>query len=70
MLSGDEAWSLGDVFRQESQLRLTVLSCCDTGTVDNKIPDEAIEFPGGLVSAGSAGVISTLWPISDLVASY
>ena len=48
-----------------STARLAVLSACQTGIVDfNKVPDEAIGFPAGLLQAGVPGVVSTLWPVN------
>ncbi|WP_370167094.1 CHAT domain-containing protein [Marisediminitalea sp.] len=70
MLSGDEPLSLADVLQQKTcNLRIAILSCCDSGLTDEKYVNESIGFPGGLLAAGCAGVISTLWPVSDLGAS-
>jgi CHAT domain-containing protein len=50
-----------------SAARLAVLSACQTGIVDfDKVPDEAIGFPAGLLQAGVPGVVSTLWPVDDI----
>lgn len=46
--------------------RLVVLSACETGLADiTTSPDEFIGLPGAFIALGAAGVISTLWPVSD-----
>jgi CHAT domain-containing protein len=46
--------------------RLVVLSACETGLSDvTSNPDEFIGLPGTFTALGAAGVISTLWPVSD-----
>src|SRR5205814_10090103 len=47
-------------------LRLAVLSACQTAIRDfNRLPDAAIGLPAGLLQAGVAGVVATLWPVDD-----
>ena len=69
-LSGDDTLTLRDLLDgglDLSAARLAVLSACQTGIVDfNKVPDEAIGFPAGLIQAGVPGVVSTLWPVNDI----
>jgi CHAT domain-containing protein len=46
--------------------RLVVLSACETGLYDiTKNPDEFIGLPGTFTALGAAGVLGTLWPVSD-----
>jgi CHAT domain-containing protein/tetratricopeptide (TPR) repeat protein len=46
--------------------RLVVLSACETGLYDiNRSPDEFIGLPGTFAALGAAGVLGTLWPVSD-----
>lgn len=46
--------------------RLVVLSACETGLSDIATsPDEFIGLPGTFTALGAAGVIGTLWPVSD-----
>jgi CHAT domain-containing protein len=47
-------------------LRLAVLSACETGIPGTNLPDEVISLPMGLVQAGAAGVVASLWSVSDL----
>jgi CHAT domain-containing protein len=46
--------------------RLVVLSACETGLYDiTRSPDEFIGLPGTFTALGAAGVLGTLWPVSD-----
>ena len=46
--------------------RLVVLSACETGLHDiTSSPDEFIGLPGTFTALGAAGVLGTLWPVSD-----
>jgi len=46
--------------------RLVVLSACETGLYDiRSSPDEFIGLPGTFLALGAAGVLGTLWPVSD-----
>jgi len=55
-----------DVLRQPTiPTRLAVLSACETAVVGIALPDEAIGLPAAFIQAGAAGVIGSLWPVSD-----
>ena len=46
--------------------RLVVLSACETGLSEiTNNPDEFIGLPGSFMTLGAAGVLGTLWPVSD-----
>lgn len=47
-------------------VRLAILSACETGLSGIENADEAISLPTGLLQAGVAGVIASLWAVSDL----
>ncbi len=47
-------------------IRLAILSACKTGLTGIENVDEAIGLPGGLLQAGVAGVIASLWSVDDL----
>lgn len=49
-----------------SHVRIVVLSACDTAVLDTAVPEEVISFPTGLLEAGAAAVIASLWPVLDL----
>ncbi|MEP0914022.1 CHAT domain-containing protein, partial [Leptolyngbya sp. GB1-A1] len=46
-------------------IRLAVLSACETGLQGIELADEAISLPTGLLQAGVAGVVASLWSVSD-----
>jgi CHAT domain-containing protein len=46
-------------------LRLATLSACQTGIPGTKLPDEVVGLPTGWLQAGAAGVLASLWPVSD-----
>jgi CHAT domain-containing protein len=47
------------------QLRLAVLSACQTGIPGTELPDEVVGLPAGWLQAGAAAVLASLWPVSD-----
>jgi CHAT domain-containing protein len=50
-----------------TQSRLVVLSACETGLTDiRQPPDEYLSLPAGFLHAGAVGVVSSLWPVSDV----
>ncbi len=46
-------------------VRLAVLSACETGVSGIALPDEMISLPTGFLQAGAAGIVSSLWSVSD-----
>ena len=46
--------------------RLAVLSACETGVPGIKLPDEVVSLPAGLLQAGAAGIVASLWAVNDL----
>ena len=51
---------------QDSGIRLAILSACETGLPGLDNIDEVVSLPIGLLQAGVAGVIASLWSVSDL----
>jgi CHAT domain-containing protein len=47
-------------------LRLAILSACETGIPGTDLPDEVVSLPTGLLQAGAAGVVASLWSVADL----
>jgi tetratricopeptide (TPR) repeat protein len=66
LLADDEKLTLRDILEARLRARLAVLSACDTAFPDAQAPDEAIGFPSALVEAGVAGVIGSLWSVSNV----
>jgi CHAT domain-containing protein len=48
-----------------SGIRLAVLSACETALPGTENTDEAISLPTGLLQAGVAGIIASLWAVDD-----
>jgi CHAT domain-containing protein len=46
-------------------IRLAILSACETGLPGLDLADEAIGLPVGLLQAGVAGAIASLWAVND-----
>lgn len=65
-VASDGNLTLRDLFEQRlNGTRLAVLSACETALVGTNIPEEAIGLPSGLLQAGVAGVLGSLWPVGD-----
>ncbi|HEY9817105.1 MAG TPA: CHAT domain-containing protein, partial [Candidatus Obscuribacterales bacterium] len=66
----DGLLTLRDIFAlnlaDQGGLRLAILSACETGLSGIENADEAISLPTGLLQAGVAGVVASLWSVSDL----
>lgn len=62
--------TLGDLLEAKDKVgspRLVVLSACSTGIAEvGRNPDEFSGLPAGLIMAGAAGVVASLWPVDDL----
>ena len=70
LLMSDGLLTLQDIFTlnlaETGGLRLAILSACETGLQGIDDADEAISLPTGLLQAGVAAVIASLWPVDDL----
>jgi hypothetical protein len=67
LLANGETLTLGDILDLRlAGVRLAVLSACETGIPGTKTPDEVVGLPTGLVQAGAAGVVASLWAVNDL----
>ena len=67
-MHGRERLSVGRLLETDGlgRPRLVVLSACETGLYDiESSPDEFIGLPGAFTALGAAGVLGTLWPVSD-----
>jgi CHAT domain-containing protein len=66
-MAHDEILTLRDILALRLEnVRLAVLSACETGIPGTDLPDEVISLPTGLAQAGVAGVVASLWSVSDL----
>lgn len=70
LLMSDGLLTLQDILAlnlsEQGGIRLAILSACETGLSGVENADEAINLPTGLLQAGVAGVIASLWAVSDL----
>lgn len=48
-----------------TNVRLAVLSACDTAVTGIALPDEVFGLPAGLMIAGVDGVVGALWQVAD-----
>ena len=59
------ALNLADPEKGNQGLRLAILSACETGMTGTQNADEAISLPTGLLQAGVAAIIASLWAVQD-----
>jgi tetratricopeptide (TPR) repeat protein len=65
LLAGDRRVRLRDLMTMPLQVRLAVLSACETGLVGIDLLDEVVALPTGLLQAGVAGVVASQWIVPD-----
>jgi len=66
-LAADQPLTLRDILTTRlAEVRLVVLSACETALPDQELPDEVIGFTTGMLQAGAAGVIGSLWQVPDV----
>ncbi|MER5470644.1 CHAT domain-containing protein [Streptomyces sp. NPDC002935] len=66
LLAGTDRLRLADLLALRLRLRLAVLSACETFVPGTDLPDEVVSLPTGLLQAGAAGVLASLWEVSDV----
>ncbi|MGC4806417.1 CHAT domain-containing protein [Micromonospora sp. DT233] len=64
-LAGADRLRLADLLPLRLRMRLAVLSACETFLPGLDLPDEVISLPAGLIQAGVAGVLASMWPVDD-----
>ncbi|GAA4609013.1 CHAT domain-containing protein [Actinoplanes octamycinicus] len=64
-LTATTSLRLADILPMRLRLRLAVLSACDTFVPGRTLPDEVINLPTGLLQAGVAGVVASMWAVDD-----
>jgi CHAT domain-containing protein len=66
LLAGDEALTVRELMElRPSAARLAVLSACESAVAGTDLPDEVIGLPTGMLQAGVAGVVGSLWSVAD-----
>ncbi|WP_067792277.1 CHAT domain-containing protein [Actinomadura formosensis] len=67
VLAGGEILRVRDLMAMNLRLRLAFLSACETSLPGTELPDEVVSLPTGLLQAGAAGVVASLWAVPDMV---
>jgi CHAT domain-containing protein/tetratricopeptide (TPR) repeat protein len=66
LMANDEMLTIEDLFEVNLKgARMATLSACETGIIGTKLPDEVISLPSAFLRAGFAGVVASLWTVSD-----
>jgi CHAT domain-containing protein len=66
LLACDEWVTVRDILASPLRgARLAALSACETGVIGVQLPDEVVALPSAFVRAGFAGVLASLWVVSD-----
>jgi CHAT domain-containing protein len=66
IMTGNERLTVEDLLNLRlNGIRLVTLSACETGIPGLELPDEVVGLPAGLLQAGVAGVVASLWSVSD-----
>jgi len=69
-IAEDETVTVADVLAlPRVDLRLVILSACETAVAGFELPDEVVSLPTGFLAAGATSVLSTLWAIDDKAAA-
>lgn len=69
LLSDNAALSIKVLLSRKIKMRLAVLSGCETSIIYRNFPDESISIANSFMTAGAAGVIGTLWQVSEISTS-
>jgi CHAT domain-containing protein len=51
--------------RRDRPARLVVLSACESATIGDVLPDEAVSLPVALAEWGASAVVGSLWRVAD-----
>jgi CHAT domain-containing protein/tetratricopeptide (TPR) repeat protein len=66
-MANDDFLTLRDILSLNLKgVRLAVLSACETSLTGTALPDEVVSLPVGLLQSGVAGIVASLWSVSDL----
>jgi tetratricopeptide (TPR) repeat protein len=66
MLAGKDRLTLDDLLALPTGgFRLAVLSACESGVQGEVLPEEKFSLAIGMLQAGAAGVIASLWSVDD-----
>ena len=66
ILANDQVLTVRELMGMDLRVRLALLSACETLVPGRDLPDEVVVLPTGLIQAGAAGVIASLWAVPNL----
>jgi CHAT domain-containing protein len=66
LMANNEILTVQDFFEAQLQARLVTLSACETGMIGTKQIEEVVGLPTSLLQAGVAGVVASLWSVTDI----
>ncbi|OQW90745.1 MAG: hypothetical protein BWK78_06290 [Thiotrichaceae bacterium IS1] len=68
LMAYDEGLTVAELLnlRLTTGIRLATISACETGLPGVQLPDEVVNLPAGLLQAGVASVVASLWSVSNL----
>lgn len=66
ILADGQVLTVRGLMGMDLRVRLALLSACETLVPGRELPDEVVALPTGLVQAGAAGVIASLWAVPSL----
>ena len=67
LLAGEDKLALKQILEQRLRnVRLAVLSACESAVPGQASIDEAISLPSGFLQAGVAGVVASMWDVDQL----
>lgn len=58
--------TLRDVLGRRLSARLGILSACETAIPGDDLPDEVVALPAGLIQAGTAMAVASLWSVPSV----
>jgi CHAT domain-containing protein len=65
LLADQGVLRLRDILALSLRLRLAVLSACESSMPGTELPDEVVALPTGLLQAGVAGIVASMWAVPD-----
>ena len=66
VLADGQVLTVREFMGMDVRVRLALLSACETLVPGRELPDEVVALPTGLIQAGAAGVIASLWAVPSL----
>lgn len=67
LMANDEMLTVRDLIEiRLEKARLATLAACETGVIGTQLPDEVIALPSAFMRAGFAGVVASLWAVTDV----